>query len=94
MKRISATAIEVSWVSLTLIEARGFVSSYTVAYREKTGNLAAMFIHKSVLSNHTHVIISDLDAGLAYEVQVWANTSAGAGVASEIILAEPIVEGI
>ena len=85
--------MKVSWVSLTLIEARGFVSSYTVAYREKTGNPTAMFIHKSVFSNLTSVVITGLHTGLAYEVQVWANTSAGAGVASEIISAEPIIEG-
>lgn len=86
--------MEVSWVSLNLIEARGFVSSYTVAYRRKLDSSTEMFIHKSVLSNYTHVVITGLNAEVAYEVKVWANTGAGAGVASELALAEPVIEGL
>ena len=92
--RIAATAMEVSWVPLSLIEARGFLSSYTVAYRGKVDSAMATFIHKSVFSNLTCVVITGLNAGLAYEVKVWANTNAGAGVVSELALAEPVIEGI
>ena len=86
--------MEVSWVPLSLIEARGFLSSYTVAYRGKIDSPMATFIHKSVFSNLTRVVITGLNAGLAYEVKVWANTNAGAGVVSELALAERVIEGI
>lgn len=86
--------MEVSWVPLSMIEARGFLSSYTVAYRGKIDRPLAMFVHKSVFSNLIHVVITGLNAGLTYEVKVWANTSVGAGDASELALAEPVIEGV
>ena len=87
--------MEVSWLPLTLTEARGFVSSYTVAYDSELTSisvrLSAMYTH--VPANQTTVVIDRLNPGLTYYVKVWANTSAGAGMASEAILAETLMTG-
>ena len=47
-------------------------------------------LFKNVLSNQTAVVINGLDPDFTYQVKVWANTSAGAGKASEVILVESL----
>lgn len=88
--RTAPSSIEVSWLSLSLSEARGFVSSYTVAYQSGSNNFSLSAMYMSVQGNQTTVVIDGLNPDLTYHVKVWANTSAGAGVASEAIISEPL----
>ena len=88
--RITPSSIEVSWLSLSLEEARGFVSSYTVAYQSGMNNFSLLAMYISVPGNQTIVVIDGLNPDFIYHVKVWANTSAGAGMASKAIVAEPL----
>ena len=71
----------VSWTKLTLIEARGFISNYTIAYypismsRKRQSNIML----KVVSSESNSAIIDGLDENSAYAVQMSANTGAGEG---------------
>ena len=90
VKRVAHTSIEVSWLSLSLEEARGFVSSYTVAYQSGQNNFSLSAMYMSVPGNQKIVVIDGLNPDFTYHVKVWANTSAGAGMASKAIVAEPL----
>ena len=87
--RISGSIILVSWTSLTLSEARGFITNYTVTYssssdgsKRQTQN--TLYQIMSAALNET--TIEGLDESTAYLVQVSASTAVGAGVLSEPLL--------
>ena len=90
VERLSSTAMNVSWTLLTLEEARGFVTSYTVSYRKDEG--VAKRTTESVVvpgGEQSSVVIGGLDPGSSYLVSVSASTSAGSGEMSEpVVLAE------
>ena len=78
----------VSWIPLTLSEARGFITSYTVFYsphvsRRKQQEPNTM--QKTVSGDVSQTTIDDLDPNTAYDVQMSANTKAGASYLSEVI---------
>ena len=82
INRISPTVMVVSWTPLSYVEARGFISHYTIAYSPQTSDgretqgLDTMFwTVLGVDSNTTR--IEGLDPDTGYSVQVSANTGAG-----------------
>lgn len=88
--RIDPTSVMVSWSPISLVEARGFVLSYTIVIvDDETGKLMAF---KTVAGDQTSVTINGLSSDLSYQVQVWANTSAGAGVRTEPIQVQRFVK--
>ncbi len=85
IQRKSPTTISLSWTELTLIEARGFVSNYTIRYytlseSRKRQQLNAM--SKTVDANVTTATIEGLDETSSYSVQISASNGAGSGVFS------------
>lgn len=80
--RINDTHMNFTWEPLTLVEARGIVQSYTVLYTP-TGRSRGL-LTVSADTEYNYVTIEDLDPSKGYTVQVWANTSAGAGESSTI----------
>ena len=90
MVRISGSVMRVSWTSLTLTEARGFITHYTVAYfplssgskREELN-----ILYQTVGKDSSDATIEDLDGYSAYVVQVSASTAAGDGDYSGAIIA-------
>ena len=92
MERPTTTTTSVSWTPLTLSEARGFVTFYTVAYtpvlnsRRRQVSQDTMYINVS--ADSSSVTIVGLDGSLAYSVQVSAGTRAGQGVQSTAQVAE------
>ena len=82
--RFSRSIILVSWTSLILSEARGFIINYTVAYsllasgesKRQTQNI----LYQIVSAALNEATIDGLDESTAYLVQVSASTSVGAGV--------------
>ena len=88
--RVNPSSMEVSWQPISLAEARGFVSSYTIAYQSERNNFSLSAMKISVPGNQTIVVIDGLNPDLTYHIKVWANTSAGAGMASKAIVAEPV----
>ena len=93
--RISETVMTVSWRPLTLTEARGFVSHYTVSYspasqtagRKRQADMTEVVVPGMESSM---VIIDGLDPDTAYQVQVSASTGAGGGVTSEPVVGDPL----
>ena len=80
----------VSWIPLTLSEARGFITSYTVFYSPQVSRTKRQEPHtmqKTVSGDVNRTIIDGLDSNTAYDVQMSANTIAGASVLSKVISA-------
>ena len=84
VERLNSTAMNVSWTLLTLEEARGFVTSYTVSYRKDEG-MAKRTTESVVVpgGEQSRVVIGGLDPGSSYLVSVSASTSTGTGEMSE-----------
>ena len=90
MDRIHPTVIVVSWSPLTLSEARGFVTSYTVFYSPQvsiTKQQEPHTIQKTVSGDVNGTTIHDLDQNTVYDVQMSVSTKAGASPLSEVISA-------
>ena len=92
VERVSPTTMSVSWTPLTLSEARGFVTFYTVAYtpvlNRRRRQVSQDTMYMNVSADSSSVTIVGLDGSLAYSVQVSAGTRAGQGVQSETYEAE------
>ena len=73
--------MNVSWELLTLTQARGHVTNYSVSY-QPTGSVEVE-TETVVPGDQNSVVIGGLDPYEAYSVQVWANTAAGRGNTSE-----------
>ena len=80
----------VSWIPPTLSEARGFITSYTVFYSPHVNRIKrqeANTMQKTVSGDVNRTTIDYLDPNTAYDVQMSANTKAGASALSEVISA-------
>lgn len=71
--------MNVSWNSLTLTEARGFVVTYTVLYQRISGDRKRQISDIVVPGNESSAIIGGLNPASAYRVFVRASTLAGDG---------------
>ena len=86
----SLTDMDVSWVPLTLEEARGFITGYTVTYTAEEDEERRRQLSKrdhdsgseTVLGDQSSVTISGLDPDAQYSVTVAAETAAGRGFVS------------
>ena len=90
MVRISGSMMRVSWTSLTLTEARGFITHYTVAYFPlSSGSNQEEFsiLYQTLSKDSSEATIEGLDGYSAYVVQVSASTAAGDGDYSGAIIA-------
>ena len=86
--RIHPTVMVVSWIPLTLSEARGFITSYTVFYSpqvSRTKQQESLTMQKTVNGDINRTTIHGLDPNTAYDVQMSANTKAGASALSGVI---------
>ena len=95
--RTSPIIMVVSWTPLSYVEARGFISNYTVAYSPQTsGRNRRQAIVQTVdvpgMDSST-VTIANLDPDIVYSVQVSATTGGGTSESSVPVLAELPDEG-
>ena len=72
MIRLNGTAMNVSWVPLNLVEARGFVQSYIIAYQQASSGSRRKRQMQMVQvdGSASYAIVGGLQPGVAYEVQV------------------------
>ena len=86
LERTTPTIMLVSWTPLTLSEARGFVTFYTIAYtpvlNSRRRQVSQDTMYMNVSADSSSVTIVGLDDSLAYSVQVSAGTRVGQGVQS------------
>ena len=86
----------VSWIPLTLSEARGFITSYKVFYSPQVSKRKRQepnTLQKIVSGDVSQTTIEGLDPNTAYNVQMSASTKAGASFLSKVILAPVPVTG-
>ena len=90
-ERLNGTHMTVTWTVLTLEQARGFITGYTVSYEpaSNTGGRRKRDSEETSVSEPP-APIGGLSPNLAYSVTVRANTAAGAGVSSEPITASGV----
>ena len=90
VNRISASVMMVSWTPLSLSEARGFITHYTVAYFPQQSSSKRQEpnpMYKNVSgSDSNQTTINGLEASIDYGVQVSASTNAGSGNFSPVTL--------
>ena len=85
---LNDTAVRVTWEPLTLIEARGFITNYTVTLQPQGSTKRADgSIVTTVPHNISDVIVTDLDPKLAYSVSVSVGTVAGQNTTTVVIQA-------
>ena len=72
MVRLNATAMNVSWVPLNLVEARGIVQSYIITYQQANSGSRRRRQARTqqVDGNASYGIVGGLQPGVAYEVRV------------------------
>ena len=76
------------WTPLALSEAQGFVTAYTVSYRQL--NSGQLEVKQELAMRNSGSIVTGLQDEATYLVQVWASTSAGAGERTAIIAVQPL----
>ena len=91
--RTSPVTMDVSWRPLTLSEARGFVTFYSIAYTPAPNSRRRQappqdIMHVNASADSSSVTIEGLNGNLAYSVMVSANTRAGMGPQSEPVTTE------
>ena len=83
--RVNMTAIKVSWDSIPIETAQGFILQYLVVYQLQDGrNPQEIFVGPTANS----VVINDLTPGMFYGATVAGITSAGEGAESPITYEE------
>ena len=80
MIRLNGTAMNVSWVPLNLVEARGFVQSYIITYqqtssgtRPKRQTETQQMVQAD--GSDSYAIVGGLQSGVTYEVTVSGMTT-------------------
>eukprot|EP00043_Microstomoeca_roanoka_P020559 m.251052 g.251052 ORF g.251052 m.251052 type:complete len:4501 (+) comp17182_c0_seq1:360-13862(+) len=88
--RIARREIDVEWLPLTLAEARGVITTYTVYWKRSASSDSLFYgvsgrqLSQDVFLN-TSFTITDLIPSLEYDVRVSASTAAGKGPLSDVI---------
>ena len=97
ISRPNVTHMNITWVKLTLEEARGFITGYTVSYDtldlRRRKEAMVEFIHPE----GSFKVIGGLGFTTSYSVTVSASTTAGEGISSPPITAygnQSIIHGI
>lgn len=86
--RLSNTAISVSWTPLSLTEARGIITGYSITYEpaRSLGKRSSQE-QRTVIAgpDQRSYVIGDLEDGTVYCVSVAVMTEAGVGPASDSV---------
>lgn len=83
--------MEMFWNPLTLSEAQGFVTAYTVSYRQLSTNSSQQVEMQVAATRNSGTVVTGLQGEVTYYAQVWASTAAGAGERSPVFIVEPPV---
>ena len=82
-QRISPTSVNVSWTPLTLEEAKGFITGYTVTLTPSTNDRRRQSpITMTARPDQSYVVFNGLSAEASYSISVSGSTAAGTGETS------------
>lgn len=81
--RVNSTTLRVSWQQLSLDDARGFITNYTVTYMASASRRQLTMV--TVSADESSAIIPGLPPTVRYGVSVRAWTSAGPGPMSDVV---------
>ena len=83
-QRISSTSVNVSWAPLTLEEAKGFITGYTVTLTPSTNNNRKRQspVTMTAQPDVSYIVFSGLSAEASYSISVSGSTAAGTGESS------------
>ena len=75
--RLNDSAMNVSWVPLNLVEARGFVQSYIITYQQASSGSRRKRQMQMVQvdGSASYAVVGGLQPGVAYEVTVSGMTT-------------------
>lgn len=91
VRRVSSTAIEVSWTPLNLTEAQGIISGYFITYGPATSIEKRSAQEQRTLiagPDQQSYVIEDLEVGTLYSVTVAVVTEAGVGPICDAVYEE------
>jgi len=79
IERLNGTTMNVSWVPLNLVEARGIVQSYVITYEPTSGGSRRKRQQQQaqVDGSASYGIVGGLQPGVAYNVRVSGQTTVG-----------------
>ena len=86
VRRATPSSILVEWKAFSLIESRGYITSYIVKYGMTYGACDNVNTLQSTTTSHVLITLDSLDVQMDYCVTVAAETSVGAGPQSELSL--------
>ena len=91
-RRINNTAVHISWEPLTLSQARGFLTNYTITLSpvSLSQEKRASIITRTVPASQAMIVVADLEPEQLYYITVAGSTSIGLGLPSEIITSAPL----
>lgn len=83
--RLNVTHMNVTWTKLTLEEARGFITAYTVSY-EMVGVRRRKDVMEEISEpENSYIVVGGLGFTTSYSVMVSASTIAGQGISTSAI---------
>ena len=86
----------ITWTSLTLEKARGFVTMYTVRAAEAVSSTKRQYtteVSRQFPANVNSGTLTTLQEGVTYEVTVTASTSEGQGEVGDSMTVAPLSGG-
>ena len=91
-RRINNTAVYITWDPLTLSQARGFLTNYTITLSpvSLSQEKRASIITRTVPASQAMIVVTDLEPEQLYYITVAGSTSIGLGLPSEIITSAPL----
>ena len=88
-RHISNTAILISWSPLTLTQARGFITNYTITL-SPVSQTSRGVVTRTVPASRSSILVSDLEPEQLYYITVAGSTRIGLGQPSDIVTSAPL----
>ena len=87
VSRLNVSHMNITWVKLTLEEARGFITGYIVSYDTLESRRRKEAVVEIIHPEGSYKVIGGLGFTTSYSVTVSASTTAGQGISSRPIMA-------
>jgi len=79
ISRSSSTTASVLWKKLTIVEARGFITNYTISYQPLSMKREVQTFNKVEKGNKENSLLMGLEENSKYLLRIAASTNEGVG---------------